>query len=134
MAKTQILEYTIYLPDQALVDQYNANMGTLQGPAGPILIGLNTHTGQFEALGVLRAPYNDGPPEGGAAVEFAINAGIYPPALPIQKESDPFTGPAIRSQWFGTSANFPIDVATFTRKSGGWFGISFLFGSTTKFY
>lgn len=38
--------------------------------------------------------------------------------------------PCINSGYFGTSANYPTNVASFTRKSGGWFGIHLLFGDT----
>lgn len=133
MAKTQVLEYTIYLPDQVLVDQLNAQIAAGTGP-GLLLKAFNWQTLQMENLGVLRAPYNAGPPEGGAAVEFADEAGIYPPALPLQLPTVPLTAPNIRSPWFGSGSNFPTNVATFTRKSGGWFGIPLLFGTTTKFY
>lgn len=132
MAKTQVLEYTIYLPDQALVDSLNAQIAAGTGP-GELLRAFNWQTLQMDFLGVLRAPYNV-TEEGGAAVEFASEAGIYPPALPLELPTAPFTGPCIRSAWFGSGSNFPVNVATFTRKSGGWFGIPLLFGSTTKFY
>lgn len=46
----------------------------------------------------------------------------------------PFVSPSITSKWFGTEAQFPTNVATFDRKSGGWFGWSWLFGDTTHYY
>jgi hypothetical protein len=110
MAKTQYLQYTIHLTDPALV-------ATLQGTTDP---------GSNQAVGaIIRAPYNAGPPPGGAAIEY--NAPILPKAAP-------FVAPCITSPWFDTEANFPLNVATFTRKSGGWFGIAWLFGTTTRFY
>lgn len=131
MAKTQILEYTIGLPDQALVDSLNAQLDAGTGPG--LLVRYYSPAAQGLVYGVLRAPYNPGPPEGGAAVEFADEANIYPPALPVRYQSDPASGPCIRSPWFTSGGNFPLDVATFTRKSGGWFGIPSLFGQTTTF-
>src|SRR5574341_302870 len=74
------------------------------------------HTGKFA---ILRAPE-------AAAVEFSA---------PLQDEGTTFAAPCTRSPWFVPGANnFPRNVATFTRKSGGWFGIPSLFGTTTKFY
>lgn len=108
MAKTQYLEYQIHLTDAALVAELQARYPN----------------------GVIRAPYDPGPPEGGAAVEFAQAAGVYPPALPVIASGDTWVDPPfITSPWF--SMNYPRDVATFTRKSGGFLGIG---GSTTKFY
>lgn len=110
MAKTQYLQYTINLTDPEEVAR-------LQGVTDP---------GSNQAVGaIIRAPYNPGPPAGGAAIEY--NA-------PILAKDAPFAAPCITSPWFYTDANFPLDVATFTRKSGGWFGIPLLFGTTTRFY
>lgn len=44
------------------------------------------------------------------------------------------TAPYIFSTWFLSTNNFPQNAASFVRKSGGWFGISFLFGTTTRYY
>lgn len=41
-----------------------------------------------------------------------------------------FDPPCLTSAYFGTGANYPTNVAQFTRKSGGWFGIHLLFGDT----
>lgn len=113
MAKTQILDYYIHLTDQAQVEAYQAQLAAATGP-GEMLYIPSTGT-----RAVLRAPT-------GAATEFSA---------PIQEEAAPFTPPCIRSPWFITGGgNFPRNVATFTRKSGGWFGIPLLFGSSTKFY
>ena len=61
-------------------------------------------------------------------------------AAPIQIVSAPFVAPCTRSPFFtfpvllpSTLTNYPRHLATFTRKSGGWFGLSFLFGTTTTF-
>jgi hypothetical protein len=70
--------------------------------------------------GVIRAPGGTG-----AQIEFAA---------PLQLDTQPFVAPCIRSPYFTGGANYPVDVATFTRKSGGWFGIPLLFGQTTRFY
>lgn len=45
-----------------------------------------------------------------------------------------FSAPSITSKWFGTEDHFPTNVATFDRKSGGWFGWSWLFGDTTHYH
>lgn len=121
MAKTQILDYYIHLTDKATVDRYNdqlAAIGTVtaspDGVGSPLLY--IPSTGKYA---ILRAP-------DAAATEFSA---------PKQAENVTFAAPCTRSHWFipGTN-NFPTNVATFTRKSGGWFGIPALFGSTTKFY
>jgi hypothetical protein len=119
MAKTQILEYTIYLTDKAQVDAYNAQLAAGAGPG--LLLNYFSATDGVVVNGVLRAPST------GAAIEFSA---------PIQLDNEAFVAPCIRSPWFTfpASANFPTNVATFTRKSGGWFGIPSLFGSSTKFY
>lgn len=116
MAKTQILEFTVYLTDQALVDNYNGQLAAGTGPG--LLIRYYSPAARGLVYGIRRAPRT------GAAVEFSA---------PFQDDNDPFTSPSTRSPWFTSGANFPTDVATFTRRSGGWFGIS-LFGQTTRFY
>jgi len=123
MAKTQVLEYTIHLTDQATVDLYNAQLDAGTGPG--TLLRYYSAAAQGLVYGVLRAPYDVGPPEGGASIEFSA---------PLQADSVAFLAPCTRSPWFTGGANFPTNVATFTRKSGGWFGISLLFGTTTRFY
>jgi hypothetical protein len=45
-----------------------------------------------------------------------------------------FTPPAITSAWFTSDQNFPLDQTGIKRKSGGWFGISWLFGDSTYYY
>lgn len=45
-----------------------------------------------------------------------------------------FSSPSITSKWFGTEDHFPTNVATFDRKSGGWFGWGWLFGDTTHYH
>ncbi len=42
--------------------------------------------------------------------------------------------PNITSPWFPTNSQYPRNVATFTRKIGGWFGIGFLFGTTVTYH
>lgn len=85
-------------------------VATLQGTTDP---------GSNQAVGaIIRAPEV-------AAVDYAA---------PILGKTDPFDAPCITSPWFDTTENFPTDVATFDRKSGGWFGIAWLFGTTTHFY
>ena len=117
MAKTQILEYTIWLTDEALVTALNAQLESGNGPG--LLLFYYSPALQANTFGVLRAP------ETGAALEFAA---------PFQLDTEPFLAPCTRSPWFTDGANFPTNVAKFTRKSGGWFGIPLLFGETTTFY
>jgi len=105
MAKTQYLHFIIHLTDAAEVAR-------LQGIP-------DADPGSNQAVGaIIRAP-------AGAAVEFGA---------PILAKAAAFVAPCITSDWFYTDANYPINVATFTRKSGGWFGIPSLFGTTTRFY
>lgn len=131
MAKTQVLEYKIHLTDKALVDKLNAELDAGGGPT------INPHAGNGILVatghqnGLLTAPHNPG--AGGASDIGAALLGVAGP-LPVLSGSDAFTSPSLTSPWFGHEGNFPLDVATFTRKSGGWFGIPALFGSTTKFY
>lgn len=83
--------------------------------------------------GIIRAPE-------GAAEEFgnSDNDGVPLPLISM-KGPIPYGSNYIYSNWFSQgnpdwSANFPTDAATFTRKSGGWFGIPLLFGTTTRYY
>jgi len=55
-------------------------------------------------------------------------------AAPIQETSATFAAPCSRSPYFIPGSAYPRDVAQFTRKSGGWFGLSFLFGNTTNYH
>jgi hypothetical protein len=53
---------------------------------------------------------------------------------PIQYTTDPVVVPGIRSPWLILGSEYPRNVATFTRKVGGWFGIGFLFGTNTTYH
>lgn len=122
MAKTQILEYTIWLTDEATVNDLNAQLDAGTGPGE--IVQYWSPSLQAITYGISRAPYNPGPPPGGAAIEF--NA-------PLIKQGDPFAAPCIASLWFTGGNNFPTDVAVFNRCNGGWFGICSLFGTTTVY-
>jgi hypothetical protein len=83
--------------------------------------------------GVNRAPYDAGPPEGGAAIEFAapLTSWTLQPGGP-----PPPAAPYIWSPWspLTTAANdhpFPVNVAKFTRHTGGFFGLG---GTTITYY
>lgn len=54
---------------------------------------------------------------------------------PIAEFVSNWQAPCTTSPWFWNVVgnNYPRNEATFTRKSGGWFGISFLFPTTTNF-
>lgn len=101
MAKvTKFLEFTIHLTDKAVVAAYQAGYPS----------------------GVFMAPE-------AAAIEF--DAPIQFLANPNWENQTPFSAPCIRSPYMiNESDHYPRDVAEFTRKSGGWFGISGLFGTT----
>jgi hypothetical protein len=76
--------------------------------------------------GVERAPYDPGPPPGGAAVEFQAPFRGY--TAPAASEA-PFTW----TEWSGVGEQggpYPLNVATFRRRTGGFFGI----GGTTVTY
>src|SRR5512134_419208 len=62
-------------------------------------------------------------PVTGAAIEFSAPwTGSTPPA-------------AVNGTWSNyPDGSFPTNVATFTRSSGGLFGIAALFGQTTRYY
>lgn len=124
MAKTQILDYYIHVSDQALAELLQAQLTAGHGVDVGALI-YNPNTGVY---GISRAPYNPVGP-GGAAVEFAIKQGTYPPAFTVLEVGDVATPDALSSPWFTNSNSFPRDVATFTISSGWW-----IFGSSTKFY
>jgi hypothetical protein len=110
MAKTQFLDYTIYLTDAALVQELQATPHAGAAGSGAEAGG---------AVGrIIMAP--------------SVAATTY--SAPIQEESTPMVAPCIRSSWFTTGNNFPRDQRTFDRCNGGWFGICFLFGTTTHFY
>lgn len=125
MAKTQFLAFTIYLTDAERVKELQAN------PPGQTSLA-----GTEKAI--IRAPRT------GAAVEFAPdNGGVTLPLIGYEQAPPAVVPPAlggyIQSDWFAVSnpdweKQFPTDVATFTKKSGGWFGIPLLFGTTTRYY
>lgn len=54
----------------------------------------------------------------------------YGAAIVIPSPTQRFDPPCITSGYFAGSFNYPRNVAQFTRKSGGWFGLPFLFGDT----
>jgi hypothetical protein len=105
MAKTQYLTFYIVLTDAEAV------------AANQVLY----------PAGVNRAPYDAGPPAGGAAIEFSA---------PFRGNVEPAAGeaPFIWTPWREDDTSdkpFPIDVATFTRHTGGFLGIG---GTTIKYY
>jgi hypothetical protein len=68
------------------------------------------------------------------AVLMAPDAAAVKYAAPKVAAHAAVVVPGIVSKWFGTEDHFPTDVATFDRKSGGWFGWSWLFGDTTHYH
>lgn len=103
--KIQYLTYYIHLTDADAVTAYQA----------------------LYPSGVNRAPYHATAPEGGAAIEFSAPwRGYSEPAA----GTAPFTWSPFSN--YGPADNpFPINVATFTRHTGGFFGIG---GTTTTYY
>jgi hypothetical protein len=63
-------------------------------------------------------------------INIAPDAAALAYLAPIQNVGDDFSAPCCRSPWFILNSNYPRNVATFTKKVGGWFGLSFLFGTT----
>lgn len=121
MADIVFLDFEIHLRDEARVL-------ALQG-APP---GETSLQGAMKAI--IRAPL-------GASEEFgnSDNAGTPLPLVRGYPEQMPADGPYIFSRWFSSPASdqslvYPLDAATFVRKSGGWFGIPLLFGKTVRFY
>lgn len=103
--RTRYLTYYIVLTDPAQVTAYQAQYPT----------------------GVNRAPYNPGPPAGGAAIEFSA---------PFRGYTEPASGaaPYIWTPWSGVGEQdgpFPLNVARFSRHSGGFLGIG---GTTITYY
>lgn len=85
-----------------------------------------------EQVSALQHPSGAGPavaiaPMSPEAAAVRYNAPIYLPNQDVHS-------PGITSPYINTSDHFPTDVYTFDRKSGGWFGLSFLFGDTTHYY
>lgn len=79
-------------------------------------------------VATLQAAYPSG-------ILIAPNAAALAYLAPIQLVTDPHPNPGTRSAHFilANPNNYDRNVASFQRKSGGWFGLSFLFGTTTTF-
>lgn len=98
---------------------YSSDLAFIQSVQGS-LIPIDTAGGiTGNGVGAILAAPDD------AAVKYAA------PKLPAHS---PVVAPGIASTWFGTEDHFPTNVASFDRKSGGWFGWSFLFGDTTHYH
>ena len=69
----------------------------------------------------------------GAIIEAPDTAAVTYSAPKIVKPAE-IAAPCITSEWFSTGDHFPTNVKKFDRKSGGVFGISWLFGDTTHYY
>lgn len=128
MADIIYLDFEIHLRDQDRVLELQQN------PPGETSLMPNG------AKAIIRAPL-------GAAQEFgnSDNDGEALPLIAIGNLNNLTpgaipSGPYIFSHWFMMDdpytavANFPMDAATFVRKSGGLFGIPFLFPETKRFY
>lgn len=112
--KTVFLTYYIVLTDPEKVREYQSRQWVPSPNVPPGVVN--------------RAIYNPGPPEGGAAIEFGAPwRGYRQPALseapytwtPWETGVDPYSGP------------YPIHVATFERRRGGFLGIG---GETIRYY
>lgn len=124
--KLQYLQFEIHMTDQARVKALNdGDVATLAAVAAA---GGGWQPGQSTAP--LQSPY-------AASAEFGVPISdplsrINP--VPPSVQTGPFMPPAITSAWFVSTGNFPLDQRGFKRKSGGWFGISALFGDTVQYY
>ena len=67
-----------------------------------------------------------------AALLWAPDAAAAEYHAPLLGKTEKFVAPCITSEWF--DSEFPTDVAAFDRKSGGWFGWSWLFGHKVTFH
>ena len=85
-------------------------------------------------LAVVTALQATGSPETIGAVLTNPDAIATERTAPIKLKTQPFVAPCLTSEWFGSPAQFPTNVDTFDRKSGGWFGIPWLFGDTTTYH
>lgn len=132
--KNVFLTFEIHLTDAERVKTLQANPpGETSCQTTPPYSGTPPPP-QPAACGIIRAPE-------GAAIEFgnSDNGGVPLPLISPFGGLPPAGKPYISSEWFTVSnpqwaTQFPTDVATFKRKSGGWFGIPFLFGTTTQYY
>lgn len=71
-----------------------------------------------------------------AGIRVAPETAAVTYAAPVASLGVKFVSPGTWSHWFlsaTSSVNYPRTLDTFSRKSGGWFGLSFLFGNTTNF-
>lgn len=57
-------------------------------------------------------------------------AATYGATIVIPSPLQRFDPPCLTSGYFAENFNYPRNVGRFTRKSGGWFGLPFLFGDT----
>lgn len=123
--KDEYLQYTVHLNDLGF---YNSRF---QPSVGAELATVDDK--------LFRSP-QDAANVYGAALALVGTPPAWPGgALPIQFDPrDTFASPCVRSTWFGSTAftkeEFPLDQLTFTRKSGGWFGIPWLFGDKTTYH
>jgi hypothetical protein len=127
--KDEYLPYTIHLND---LNYYNSRFITPANPGAEVEADPPNDK-------LFRSP-QDAANTYGADLAL-LGASVWPGgALPIQFDPrDAFSSPSVRSTWFGSSApstedQFPLDQVTFVRKSGGWFGISWLFGTKTTYH
>jgi hypothetical protein len=120
MAQTHYLAYEIHLSDQAEVELRSAARSRVNLPRNDLAAGV-LRTRAWDDFGYLYA----GPER--AARE-------YPGTVVVNtSQPKPLNPPYITSESIlgvGSRDRYPTNVDSFDRKSGGWFGISFLFGTT----
>ena len=125
--KDEYLPYTIHINDLAY---YNSRFITPENPGAEV-------TADPPNDKLFRSPQDAANVYGADLATLGKWSGG---PLPIQFDPrDPYSSPSVRSTWFGSSAPstedpFPLDQATFTRCSGGWFGICWLFGDKTTYH
>lgn len=123
------LGYLIHLndPDRVAALQASPPGATITKPTGD---PATTITGISRSPNAAAIEFANEPNGDGTPLPFLNTYGTPPPVAGKPYIYCPyFTAPS--PVW---TTDYPLDVATFKRKTGGWFGIPWLFGSTTTFY
>lgn len=139
--KVVYLDYYIYLTDRAQVDALSAAGAKIHWPrndaAGSIIPWL------IQTIPLATTSFGAAINEtiADAQARFIGNVFAAPDyaateyATPVVINTAAIEAPCIQSDWItgNVRTNYPTNVDSFEHKDGGWFGISFLFGTTTKF-
>lgn len=128
--KLTYLQFEIHLTDKAQVSALNASDAAALAAAQAEAQATGNVNHNSSSLPQLQTPM-------AAAAQFGVpisdpNSRLSASVTPVQHTA--FTPPAITSAWFVSDGNYPLDQQAFTRKSGGWFGISGLFGDKVTYW